>query len=298
MKQKIAFMLAVCAMIGTIAGCSANAQSSQTAYIGEEAAYTAALSAVGLGADKIATTETQLSEQDGIAYYEVDFTADGTDYHYAIDAVTGVVIESQADAQTVSGFHTPAPGDITDTVTDFDTTQAQDADTNGKSAGDASAAKAPETSKASAEITLEQAKQIALTHAGKTNVTFVKEKKEFEDGQWIYEVEFITQSGNSYQEYDYEIAVSTGKILSYDQDAEDYVPPKQASADKTEDEVRSIALAKVPGAKASDCTLALDEEDGRLVYEGKILYQNMEYEFEIDAHSGTILDWEADSIYD
>ena len=39
-------------------------------------------------------------------------------------------------------------------------------------------------------------------------------------------------------------------------------------------------------------------EDGRTVYEGKFFYNEMEYEFEIDAQTGTILEWDAESIYD
>ena len=33
-------------------------------------------------------------------------------------------------------------------------------------------------------------------------------------------------------------------------------------------------------------------------YEGSILYNGMEYEFEIDGYSGAIRNWEAESWYD
>ena len=38
-------------------------------------------------------------------------------------------------------------------------------------------------------------------------------------------------------------------------------------------------------------TMALDRDDGVYKYEGDIIYNGMEYEFEIDANSGTILEW-------
>ena len=42
----------------------------------------------------------------------------------------------------------------------------------------------------------------------------------------------------------------------------------------------------------------VDHDDGRMEYEGKILYDGMEYEFEIDAYSGAIQEWDAESIFD
>lgn len=54
----------------------------------------------------------------------------------------------------------------------------------------------------------------------------------------------------------------------------------------------------MPGATDKDIRLQLDRDDGKLLYEGKIVYQGMEYEFEIDAYSGAILEWDADSIFD
>ena len=94
-----------------------------------------------------------------------------------------------------------------------------------------------------------------------------------------------------------------GAIRSMDHDAErvSYTAGTIYSGSancKTEDEIRAIALAKVPGATDSDITLYLDEDDGRLQYEGRIIYQNMKYEFEIDAYSGAIRDWDAESVFD
>ena len=56
---------------------------------------------------------------------------------------------------------------------------------------------------------------------------------------------------------------------------------------------RAIALSRVPGANSSHVrNLHLDWEDGRMVYEGKIIYNNTEYEFDIDAITGDIVSWE------
>lgn len=60
----------------------------------------------------------------------------------------------------------------------------------------------------------------------------------------------------------------------------------------TKDEAKKIALDKVPGAK--NIQIEKDRENGKVVYEGEIHYNNMEYDFEIDAATGKILSWEED----
>ncbi|MFI5383492.1 MAG: PepSY domain-containing protein, partial [Methanosarcina thermophila] len=150
-------------------------------------------------------------------------------------------------------------------------------------------------------ITMEEAKEIALTHAGLTeaDVTFIKTELGIDDGRQEYEIEFY--SGN--REYDYEIDASTGKILSYDSDVENYSISgnRQLSQNNTyigEEKARSIALARVPGATESNIRLHLDTEDGVAVYEGSIVYNNVEYEFEINASTGEIVKWSSESVFD
>ena len=59
----------------------------------------------------------------------------------------------------------------------------------------------------------------------------------------------------------------------------------------SQDEAVQIALDRVSGATAQDVRIEPDRDDGRYKYEGEIIYNNMEYDFEIDANSGTILEW-------
>lgn len=59
----------------------------------------------------------------------------------------------------------------------------------------------------------------------------------------------------------------------------------------SQDEAIQIALQRVSGATAQDVRIELDRDDGRYKYEGEIIYNNTEYDFEIDANSGTILEW-------
>ncbi len=59
------------------------------------------------------------------------------------------------------------------------------------------------------------------------------------------------------------------------------------------DKARAIALSRVKGSNNSHVKkIKLDYDDGRAVYEGEIRYKGWEYEFEIDAITGRVLEWE------
>lgn len=213
----------------------------------------------------------------------------------AIGEIMGKTVSWDGTTQTVllSG-NTTGGG-----VTDFDTNNPS-GNTGGNTGNTGN------TGTTTGSVTLEQAKQTALNHAGKTasQVTFVKAKSDWENGRTVYEIEFIYRSGTSYLEYDYEIDASTGKILSYDYDAEGYAPSAGGNSGSqtvtiTEARAKEIALNKVPGASTANIyEFKLDYDDGRWEYEGKIIYNSMEYEFSIDANTGNVIGWDVESIYD
>lgn len=61
------------------------------------------------------------------------------------------------------------------------------------------------------------------------------------------------------------------------------------------DEAVQSALARVPGATVANVTeFNRDYENGRLEYEGEIHYNDYEYDFEIDADTGTFTKWEVE----
>ncbi len=84
--------------------------------------------------------------------------------------------------------------------------------------------------------------------------------------------------------------------------ADDGAAEGGSSAEKdmiSEDEAKELVVSKVSGTpKKEEVHLKLDVDDGRKVYEGSVVHQEIKYEFEIDAQSGEILEWEEDSIYD
>ena len=266
-----------------LTGCGGGTAGGQAEYIGIDAAKAVALEAAGVAEDDAVFSTAGLDKRNGMDYYAVDFTAGGQSYEYDIDAVTGVVIDSSSGGGTAE---TPAAGD------DDGTASAPAAASPSPSAGQTTGGQA-------AAVTEEQARETALSHAGLTadQVTFVRSELDRDDGRLMYDVEFYT---SDYKEYDYEIDASTGEILSYDYDAEgySYQPNATPGTAITAEQARAIALAEVPGAAESDIyEFETDRDDGRLEYEGKIIYNNTEYEFTIDGYSGAIREWDAEPFH-
>lgn len=269
MKKHVMMFAVSAALAAMLAGCGQTTQrSAQMNYIGAEAAKNMATTDAQVQASDAVFTQASLSEKNGTMYYDVEFTAGDMDYTYAIDALTGAVIESNSSA-----------------------VQAGDTSTTTQTGGAQSGVQGGSIDEAAA-------KQIALDHAGVSegDTAFLMSKADYDDGVAVYDVEFYVASTNT--EYDYEIDAATGEIRSYDYDAENYSGTQSTTGEtKAEAEIRQIALAKVPGATDKDIQLTLDRDDGKLRYEGKIIYDGTEYEFEIDAYSGAILEWDAESVF-
>ena len=275
-----------------LAGCGGAHTAGQAKYIGLDAAKAVALEDAGVQEASAQFSTAGLDKRNGVDYYDVEFTANGQEYEYDIDAVTGLIIEHSVDGQNVEAAQTPAsaspsPAAASPSATPPTTqipTQSP-APSQAQTIGQGTA------------ITAEQAKEKALAHAGlsSSQVTFVQAKLDWDDGRQVYDVEFYTAD---YKEYDYEIDASTGAVVKYDYDAE-YAIPQQPSGSQsiTADQAKEKALSQVPGATASDIyDFEADYDDGRIQYEGKIIYNGMKYEFEIDGYSGSIREWESESV--
>ncbi|RHT69583.1 hypothetical protein DW741_12145 [Ruminococcaceae bacterium AM28-23LB] len=309
MTRKNLMISAAALSLLVLAGCS---KDGMAGYIGTAEAKNVALENAGLTASQVKFTDVELDDKNGTHYYQVEFTADGKEYEYDIDALTGAIIESklpagaQAQQNTASnnntaGNTTPDTNTAGSSNTNNNTSNNTTPDTNTVGSSNTNNNTSSGTGTASAALTADQAKDKALAHAGlKANqVTFVKSKLDWDDGRQVYDVEFYT---SDYKEYDYEIDASTGEVVSYDFDAEGYAPPATGNGQSgtiTADQAKEKALSQVPGATVSDIwEFETDYDDGRLQYEGKIYYNGMEYEFEIDGYSGAIRSWDAESMFD
>lgn len=162
-------------------------------------------------------------------------------------------------------------------------------ETEAANTGGATADKPSDTQ--NALLTEEEAKTIALNDAGVTEqeISGIRIKLETEHGVQEYEVDFY--AGNA--EYDYDIDAVTGEIRSKDMDIDkDFYYAEPSDTEISKEDAIALALSKVSGATESDIRIHRDYDDGRTIYEGSIIYNEKEYDFEIDAGSGQIVEWE------
>lgn len=228
-----------------------------------------ALDHAGISESETDRLRVKLDYDDGVQEYEVTFYVGNREYDYDIDAATGTIRSFDSEIED-----------------DYNIASAP------------SATRAATSSSSGAAITEAEAKQIALDHAGvsESETERMRVKLGRDDGVQEYEVNFYV--GN--REYDYDINAATGEIRSHDSEIDDdYVSSAEAAgAAISEDEARATVVARVSGASASDVRLYLERDDGRMVYEGELIYNGTEYEFQIDATTGDVLDWESESVRD
>ena len=199
---------------------------------------------------------------------------------------------SSTDSQSQTGAASQSGG----TVASTNSASGQTANSSAAVTPSVPTQAAASQSGSTSEITEDQAKQIAFDHAQvkEEDLTNLKVKKDFDDGVSIYEVDF--QAAN--KQYEYDIKAADGQILTTDFEIDDdYVDPNTQTA-VSEADAKAAALARVEGASDSDIRIQLQRDDGQLVYEGTIIYNNTEYDFEINAETGDFLSWEQDSVYD
>lgn len=192
------------------------------------------------------------------------------------------VINQQPSSQEKNAVDTQAQTEATVPAADSATTQS-------------SAAATAQTVTGTADE--EMAQKIALEHAGvkATDATITKSKLDYEGRRQVYEIEWYAGG----KKYDYEIAVDTGEILSsaYDEKTSGWSVSNSSNVTVSEADAKQTALGRVSGATQKDiCEWKFDYDDGRPEYEGKIIYGGTEYDFTIDASSGAVVEWEAESV--
>ncbi len=228
---------------------------SSGAYIGEEKAKSIAADHAQVSLSETTFQKVELDYEDGRVVYEVEFYIAGTEYEYEIDAVDGTVLKYELEQKRPASSGT-----------------------------------------SQSYIGEDEARTKALAHAGlsSSDVQFIKTELDIDDGKCYYDVEFY--SGNT--EYDYEIDAYDGTILKFDADVEDFtIPTDDSSTAYLGDAKAKVIALQHANLTEGDVTFTkvkLDRDDGRMIYDVEFYGSSGEYEYEIDAFSGAILEWDWD----
>lgn len=145
----------------------------------------------------------------------------------------------------------------------------------------------------------EKAKSIAFVNAqvNERDILNLSVEIEREDGVLVYEVEFKCDS----YEYEYEINALNGSIVAKKTEA-DITPDYNNESESTdyigEAQAKKIAYthAQIAESNVEKYKASIDDEDGIAVYEIEFTVNGTEYEYDIDAVNGQIIEFESKNI--
>ena len=242
--------------------------------IGLDQSIAKALANAGLKEDQVRNLQGHFEKDDGLDAYEVSFTANNYEYEYIIKAADGAILECKIESP--EGLQV--------------------------------------TADSARDIGQEKALNAALTHAGlkQSEVELTKSRKDSEDGYLVYEFDFLKDNVS----FEYDVDGTTGGILEFSREVINKSEATSADGNSSQagagtvsagsseyigaDKAKVIALENA-GVKASAATFTaakLDRDDGRYVYEIDFYTQEKEYDYEIDAASGKILEQESEPLDD
>lgn len=224
--------------------------------IGAGTAKNYALADAGVSESSALFTKVKLEKDDGISVYKIEFSTQFDEYEYKIDAYTGNIIEKKVES--ISSGQTQQPVEL---------------------------------------IGIDAAKKYALSDASLSGeqVTYTKAEFEYDDGLPVYEIEFFTVS----LIYEYEINGYTGAVLSK---KTELIESGSGNGGNTStayisvDEAKNIALSHA-GFSLSEVTFSktkLERDDGIMIYEIEFYKGRVEYEYEINALTGDIIEFDTE----
>ena len=240
-----------------------NSSADTSGYIGANAARDAALAHAVVAAGDVLEIEIELDSDDHVMTYKVEFLTGSREYEYRINATTGAVVTYETKGRKNAGNQSSGSG----------------------------------TSTGRTYIGEPAAKESALTHAGvaESSTTDVECYLEYEDGKPVcYCVEFKVSKAK----YEYEIDLYSGAVLNYAVESYDSSSSGKDSAEASAStsyigESAALAAAlKHAGVAETSLTekhVELDRDGNTMIYQVEFETRGQEYEYEIDAASGTVL---------
>lgn len=223
-------------------------------YIGKEAARDAALADAGVELKDVTGLEIDFDFDDGKYLYEVEFKVGTAKYEYDIEARSGEIHKKEVNDKTE---YEKAPEGVEFKGRDV-----------------------------AVSIAIENAlKGLQNTALTANDASLKKAKLDFDKGSYVYEIEFVLGG----VEYEYEINAVTGAIIKVETDKAEQI---DTVATISQDEAVRIATTTAGVSTYTELKTKLEVEHGVIVWEVEFKSGGYEYEYEIDAKTGKILDYE------
>ncbi len=330
-KKAILSSVCIAAALAVLGGGSVLAANvaAKSSAIGETSAQNYAFADAGVDPASATILKTKFDFDDGHFVYDIEFVANGYEYDYQVKSSDGTILKRELDpiGAAFAGQGTvqnqtqnlPAQSQTQNSDTQNQTqnssvqnqtqdssaqNQTQDSSAQNQAQGASAGNAAANSQQISTQISLDDAKNTALSDAGlsASDVTYTKDRLDYDDGVSVYEIEFYTSN----QSYDYEIDANTGAIRQ--KSVESFQNAAGTTAGATlgnqasgsyidVEEAKSIALNHA-GFSASDVTFSktkLEFDDGYTCYEIEFYYGRTDYDYKIDAVSGTVLEFDSET---
>lgn len=285
---------------------------SEKAYIGKEEAKKIAYTHAKIAEKDVTKVEIEFDTEDGVMVYEIEFDSKAGEYDYVIDAKVGTILQFEKELQDSNSGNNIIQTPSNQTPSNQTPSNSTD------SSNYISKSKVK-------EITLSYAK---VSETQVTN--FELDLDDDDDNRMVYDVEFETKDAEydvkvdaiTGKVLDYKIDYhnardnnnNQGNIQDNDDDddqgetpkdsvetsktstkAPTTTPTKTADSYISKSQAKAAALnhAKLDETKIQEYEIELDENDDdkeRAVYEIQFKQGNKEYEYEIDAFTGVVLE--------
>ena len=232
-----------------------NGKASDKEYVGELKAKEIALAYINIAEENIQKYEIELDYEMGMMIYEVEVYANGMEYDVDINAKTGEVVHAH---------HEPEDDSHQQEIPEYNS---------------------------SLYIGSQRAKEIALSHAGlsEDQISQYWIEMDIDDGNAVYEIEFYSDKS----EYEYDIDAVSGEVLKFECENKNG-SSVQGNIGIQENRAKEIALNYVHlnESQIKDFEISLEKEHEMMIYEIEFKAGGYEYEFEINASSGDIMDYQ------
>lgn len=207
--------------------------------------------------DRVVFDDKELDKDDKKAVYEFEFKADGVEYDYKIDAVTGNIIKKEIDMKNILKEH----------------------------------------QKKSKYLTIKEVEEIAIKDikANRDRIILTDVDFDYDDNKAIYELEFKVDSVE--YEYDIDAVTGKILKKKIDDDYSNHKDTNTVNNNiMTMQKAEDIVLkdAKVNRSRVVFEDRELDSDDNRMVYEFEFKADGVEYEYKIDAVTGVIIEKDID----